>query len=292
MLLLVGIGLAAVALLAWLLVGAGLAAAALLACRKHGARRALPWTVLAALGITWLFDQILGIAPLVGLILGFQVERRQGYGRILAAAALPVVVQALLLLAAHEILPREELMARVLEQQGQLERMGWPLEGGTKALQEAVFFLVRLLPGTVFVFMMLTAVVAYRLGQIAAGRFQVALPAALPFRLWRPWSQMIWVLIAGLALKLLVSGRAEDLGLNLMMVMGVLYAVQGLAVVRFYAGRLGISPLLELVFYLVLIGSGGAVFFLPCLGLLDTWFDWRRLESVADQPPAGGGETG
>jgi hypothetical protein len=285
---LIGVGLATALLL---LVAAGPAAVVLLACRRYGAQRLLAPTVLGSLCIALLSDPSLGVAPLVGLIAGFQVERQQSYGRIIGWVALPGALQALLFLIGQGGVPREELIEQFL---GQLDGLDWQSVEDGDALREVVVYWVhlwvRLLPGFMFVFTLFTALLAYRLSRIAADRLRVALPEALPLRLWRPWTQLIWVLIGGLALKLASSGTTEDLGLNLILVMAIIYAVQGMAVGRFYAHRLGVSPLLELVFYLALFTSGVGMFLLPALGLMDTWFDWRRLEVASDQTPTEGGE--
>ena len=285
---LVGIGLAA----AMLLVAAGPAALVLLACRRYGAQRLLAPTVLGSFCIALLADPSLGGTPLVGLIAGFQVERQQSFGRTIGLAALPGVLQALLFLIGQEGLPKEQLAEQMLEPLKGLD--GQSVEDGD-ALREVVVFwanlLVRLLPGFMFIFTLFTALLAYRLSRFAAARLQVSLPEPLALRLWRPWTQLIWVLIGGLALKLTSSGIAEDLGLNLIVAMGVIYAAQGVAVGRFYAHRLGLSPLLELIFYLALFTSGVGIFILPIVGLMDTWFDWRRLEAVPEQPPAEGDDT-
>ena len=269
-----------------LIVSVGSPAAVLLACRRYGAQRLLAPVVLISLCIAWLFDPSLGFAPFVGLIAGLQIERRKSYGQIIAAAAIPGVLQALLLLVGQEVLPREEVVDQLL---GQFEGLEQYPAGEGNSLREHLLLLMRILPGAMFTFMLFTAVMAYRLSQVAAGYLQVALPQALPFGMWRPWNQLIWVLIAGLALLLLGSGKVEDLALNLMAVMAILYAVQGLAVLRFYIRRLGIPGLVELLFYLILVfTSSVALFLLAGLGLMDTWFDWRRLEPAADQTPTEG----
>jgi hypothetical protein len=51
-----------------------------------------------------------------------------------------------------------------------------------------------------------------------------------------------------------------------------------LAVLRFFALRQGVPLLIELSFYVgLLLVAGLAFLLLAGLGLLDTWFDWRRL---------------
>jgi hypothetical protein len=110
-------------------------------------------------------------------------------------------------------------------------------------------------------------------------------PAALPFRAFTFSDQLVWAIVAGLGLVLTPAGPTlRDVGANLLLVGGVLYAMRGLAVLRSAAGRLPaavtvavtIAALVLLPFVL-----GG----LTLLGLADTWLDFRR----RIPPPATGG---
>lgn len=262
---------------------AALAAAILLACRRFGLWRvglvALPLAVAAGLQLA----PILAVAPLAGLLAGWQLERQRSYGKILAAAALPGVVQGGLLLAAAQE-PREEVVAQVA---GQLEAMGLKLEEGY-SVSQIVELGLRLQPATEFLFVLFIAVLMYRLGQVGGGWLKIELPPAIPFRCWRPWEALIWVLIAGLGLVLGTQGVSAELGLNLIVVTGALYALQGLALVRFCCWRLGVSKWMEGFLYVTLAFTAGlSALVLAGLGLLDTWFDWRRLDTPSQETTAG-----
>ena len=64
--------------------------------------------------------------------------------------------------------------------------------------------------------------------QPAGSRFH-AKHAPLPLPLWRPWEELIWVLVGALALGLLADGWLINLALNIAVVMAVLYGTQGVA---------------------------------------------------------------
>jgi hypothetical protein len=263
-----------------------LAAAVLLACRAYGTWRVAGLAVLLAAGLAWKLSLALALAPAVGLLAGLQVERQKSYGQVVAAASLPGSLLGLfLLLVAHQDPGVQERLATQLL--GQLETMGLALEGGGYSLRDLALLAVRLQPGIEFLTALLAAVVAYRLSQALAGRLGVELPPARPFRMWRPWDQLIWVLIAGLALGLVSQGLLADLAFNLVGVMVALNAVHGLALVRFFLWRLGISRWLELLLYAVMVFAAGlSILLLALLALMDTWFDWRRLEPEAHQVPS------
>lgn len=260
---------------------AALGAATLLACRRFGLWRvglvALPLAVGAGM-----LTPILAVAPLAGLLAGWQLERQRSYGKILAAAALPGVVQGGLLLVATQE-PRDEVVAQVA---GQLEAMGLKLEEGY-SISQIVELGLRLQPATEFLFILFIAVLMYRLGQLGGRWLKSELPPAILFRFWRPWELLIWVLIAGLALVLGTQGISAELGLNLMVVTGALYAIQGLGLVRFCCWRLGISRWMEGLLYVTLAFTAGlSTLVLAGLGLLDTWFDWRRLDTPSQEAAA------
>lgn len=262
-----------------LLVSIMLAAGILLAAQRYGTTRVLPATGLLCVAAAVLFDASVGVAPLMGLIAAVQVERRCPYGQIIAVAAGPGAALAVWVLLTHDARDRSEVAAALTEQ---LEGMGMQAAEGTSGLREMVALIVRVQPGLEFVSLLFTAVLAYRVAVWAAPRIHLVLPPGRPFHLWRPWDELIWVITGGLALSLAAPGRLRDVGLNVGLVMGIIYAVQGLSVLRFFLRRVGVARLLELMLYVLLfLTSGVSLLLLVGLGLLDTWFDWRRLRPAA-----------
>jgi hypothetical protein len=103
-------------------------------------------------------------------------------------------------------------------------------------------------------------------------------PAPAPFLAFSFNDQIVWGLVAGVALSLVPVPAAQVVGANLVLVWAALYAVRGLAVFAALASRvpgpvllaLGVVTLLLLPFVL-----GG----LTLLGLADTWLDFRRRQT-------------
>jgi hypothetical protein len=79
---------------------------------------------------------------------------------------------------------------------------------------------------------------------------------------------------------------ARPAAYNVLLVTAFFFALQGLAVVAFYARRLAGPPLLRAVVLVLVLANPWAPQILALLGLFDNWFDFRRW---AD-PPAGEGE--
>ena len=96
--------------------------------------------------------------------------------------------------------------------------------------------------------------------------------------LWRPWEELIWVMIGALALSLLgvswLSGFGAECGRSY--VRDLRRARVGRPAL--FSRRHGVPRALELPFYIALLLLPGlALIGLAFAGLLDTWFDWRRL---------------
>jgi hypothetical protein len=259
-----------------ILLGIALTSLSMLISLRYGSRGALPLIGLLCLASVFLLGPTLGLAPVMGLIAALQIERQESYGRIVGLACAPAAGLSLWqLLQARDGIQREERSAAVLQQ---FEALGMAVEEGGQALRAMVDAVLRVQPAIELVTLLLTFILAYRVSRAIAPRFEQALPDPLPLPLWRPWDELIWVLIAALGLGLLGEGLLADLALNLMVVTAVLYGAQGLAVLRFFALRQGVPLLIELSFYVgLLLVAGLAFLLLAGLGLLDTWFDWRRL---------------
>jgi hypothetical protein len=98
----------------------------------------------------------------------------------------------------------------------------------------------------------------------------------------------------GLVVAFVLSGAAVALPLarpvayNLLLVTAFFFALQGLAVVGFYARRLAGPPLLRAAVVVLVLANPWAPQILALLGLFDNWFDFRRW---AEPPPGEGGGT-
>lgn len=95
--------------------------------------------------------------------------------------------------------------------------------------------------------------------------------------------QLVWGLVAGLAIVLLPSlSSVRGLGINLLVFFGALYAIRGLGVLLWFMGQFGAA--IGLVVGLLLLMSPllgpAAIVGVPAmmlgLGLGDTWLDWRK----------------
>lgn len=276
-----------------LLASVALVAGTLLGTRYFGVRvvaplACLPMLVTFVAPLQWVLLSGLAPAPLIGLLAAIQLDRGQRYGEALLAASAPGAMLAVFLLFGlrADSWEQGDFVASVV---ASLEQVAADAQlPDAEQLERLVELTVKLLPGMAYLSLLLVAVLGYRLAQAVGDRIGQPVPQAPAMRTWRLWEPLIWVLIASFAGILLGGGLLHDLAINLAMVLGLLYAVQGLALVRHVLWRLGVQRFLEvLVYALLAFTSGLSLMILAVVGLGDTWFDWRRIGHRKDEPPSG-----
>ena len=258
-----------------------LVAATLLGARRFGVRSlALPACLPILLSFSGAFHWAAGLAPapLIGWLAAVQVERGRGYGQIIAFASLPGLVLGLAQAGGFFGVDgqREQVaseVTRFLEGSAAEAQLGDP-----EMLQQLVEMVLVLLPGVAYLSILLIAACGYRLAQAACPWAGTTLPPAVPLRHWRMWEELIWIAIAALALLLIGGETFRGLAVNAALVMMLLYAAQGLGLVRHLLWRLGAQRyLVVLVYALLAFTSSFSVMALAFSGLADNWFDWRRI---------------
>ncbi len=112
------------------------------------------------------------------------------------------------------------------------------------------------------------------------------------FRCWKLPDGAPWLLIAGLGLALVQREPATSVGLNLSGIMVTLYGAVGLAIVRFFLLAWGLPTAVQVCITggMLVLSSVSQMPLVPAfviaLGFLDTWMDFRGLET----PPMHAGE--
>lgn len=90
--------------------------------------------------------------------------------------------------------------------------------------------------------------------------------------------QLVWGLVAGLAIVLLPTMEPlQNVGLNLLVFFGALFALRGLGIIAWFLSPGGVATALAFVVAMLVwpvLAAIAAVAF--GLGLGDTWLDWRR----------------
>jgi uncharacterized protein YybS (DUF2232 family) len=106
-------------------------------------------------------------------------------------------------------------------------------------------------------------------------------PALAPFREFRFGDHWVWVVVVALGVTIVPAVSGLKLAaVNVLVVLGALYLVRGLAIVIAFSGAFGVAPAVlviagvvatALAVPLVLLVPG-----LATLGVTDTWLEFRR----------------
>jgi len=81
-----------------------------------------------------------------------------------------------------------------------------------------------------------------------------------------------------------LSPPVRPLAYNALLILAFLLALQGLAVVLYYANRLAGPPFLRRMVVVLVLINPWASYLLGLIGLFDLWFDFRRFADVPEAP--------
>ena len=95
--------------------------------------------------------------------------------------------------------------------------------------------------------------------------------------LWKTPEFIVWFAIAGGLMALVPVGDLRVAGINLLIVMGSIYFLQGLAIMAFFFERWRLPFFVKGILYALLFVQQFASMATAVLGLFDIWFDFRKL---------------
>lgn len=162
------------------------------------------------------------------------------------------------------------------------EKMGFPQESlnlFSEKIPEIVEQLLRLLPGLLFVSLCLVVLlnILFLLRRFPERRDQWLSIAT--FREWKCPEPLVWALIAcGFAVFVPGSEGVTIVSLNVLLVTGVCYFIQGLAIVAFFFHKNNVPRFLRSATYILIIFQQIFTLLVAALGLFDLWGDFRRLK--------------
>ncbi len=103
--------------------------------------------------------------------------------------------------------------------------------------------------------------------------------AQVPLNLWRSPEPLVWVLILAGALAWAAEGWPYWAAINVLLVLGVMYFFQGLAVVAYWLQKKNAPRGLRVMLYALLAVEMILAVLVALAGLFDIWFNFRRLEN-------------
>ena len=266
---------------------AGLAVIALLGAvlvLLNGAANALPllfFVSLISLGYIWAISKGMSFAQLVGI------------GTVIAASCL--VLLGLLASQGRQTNIIERQTAKVKKDFSKLRKeyikRGFSkeqVEEQAKAVAEGLRIFPKILPAAVVVFSIWIAFISVALTGVllkGAGENSLVFPA---FKMWQfPW-YFAWGYIVGL-IGTFFSGYLGAyketgmlFGMNFLAVFNMLFLVQGIEIIYFFMDKFKIRTYLRALSFGLLLVVAPALPLVIWFGLLDVWFNFRKLPAAAE----------
>ncbi len=100
---------------------------------------------------------------------------------------------------------------------------------------------------------------------------------------WQLPDRLVWLFIAAALLVMLPISGSRLIGINLLIVLSLIYIFQGFAILAFFLHKWRTPLLLRFFIYGMMLFQSIGTILLLTVGLADVWFDMRRLKHD-DQP--------
>lgn len=218
---------------------------------------------------------------LPGLVLGLVLARRLPLPLSLIAVSVASLLGLGLLLWAYlpvgsGVVPflGRQVEAHVADLERVPGRFGFP--GDPARTRLAVATTLRVAgPALVLVGIFLVALTNY-----IGARLVIRAPGFRPFAVESVPDHVVWLVIAGGGMLISRHDTFELVGLNLLIALVPLYAIQGLAVLRHFFQRVRVPRPLQGLSFGLFVVQPLLLIAAACLGLSDLWVDFRRIRQA------------
>ena len=143
----------------------------------------------------------------------------------------------------------------------------------TNDIREAI---PKILPGLLASIVVVTVWINLAISNSLAQRLHNVPPPWGNYSTWKLPDQLVWVAIIAGAVMLLGSGLLQYAGIWVLMIAGLLYFFQGLAVCIALLERWKVPPYVRIILYFILVIQSYGLLLLAFLGVADVWFNFRR----------------
>jgi uncharacterized protein YybS (DUF2232 family) len=272
----------------------------LLVTLREGLYTGLSVLGLSTLGLALWFGHLpsglfLAEYGVMAVVLAGAIRRRWPMERaILAATALPVVASGALigLLLSSIDFDLGALQQHLEEDLGQalrplLSEAGAPSDAELRGYVQEVFAtVVRLFPALFVLSTAAGVLLNYAVVCMLWRRLGSGLPLPeMKLARWKAPEVCVWVLIAGGLGSFVPLPAVQMVGLNVLLLVSVVYLAQGIGVMAFYLNRASVPLLLRGLAYLVLLIQPLFLLGVAACGLFDLWFDFRRIGNQPEETP-------
>lgn len=267
-----------------------------------GLRHGIKWSILSILVVglllTFLISPLQSLAVslgfgFLGITLGETVRRRLSLSLIMVWGTLASLFSKLLLfwavmlfLGTNSLADNIVMFHKIMEQSIQLySGLGMSseqIELLKKTMEEMIKLLKIIFPVLLLLVSALDTFFNYLICRYVLQRLDYDVPAFLPFACWNIPKSLTVVLLAGILL--IMAGNHYDLallghiGLNMQYFSMLLFILQGFAVTVYFLKKWSVTKPLRVVILILLFITPLFTEIIVWLGLLDVFFDYRRLK--------------
>lgn len=146
---------------------------------------------------------------------------------------------------------------------------------------EVIKVLAQVTPALLVINNTLVVLLNYLLSRHLGGRFQES-QARLPLSCWEAPGWLVFVLIGSGFLLLVPYQALQTAGVNVLLVCGLIYFFQGLAIIAFSFNRFQVPRFIRWIAFTILVLVKPAMLLVMTMGVIDLWLDFRQLH----RPPA------
>lgn len=107
------------------------------------------------------------------------------------------------------------------------------------------------------------------------------------YRAWQLPDRLVWLVIISALIALIPARPLQITGINILILMSIIYCFQGLAVFSFFLHKWKIPLLLRSFLYVMIVFQSFGTVILLGTGLADVWLDFRKIRKPADTETAG-----
>lgn len=145
------------------------------------------------------------------------------------------------------------------------------------AIEELRVIIPKVLPALLITGILGTVWLNLALGNWLLKKKEQALAPWRDFREWQLPDKLIWGVIGGAFAMIFFAEPLSIIGLNVLLIWGALYTIQGLAILVSLLGTWAVpAPFRVLIYILVIIQTYGIIL-LTFVGVADVWADFRKL---------------
>jgi hypothetical protein len=97
------------------------------------------------------------------------------------------------------------------------------------------------------------------------------------YKYWKLPERLIWAAIFSAVLALIPLKPIQPMGINLLLLVGVFYIFQGVAILGYFFDKWNMPIIFRLPLYTIAVIQSSGTFLLLVVGIADIWLDFRRL---------------